>query len=271
MKRTTRALPLFALLLILAGTAQSTPCPRIISQAPYITRTLQWLGLEPCIVGVGNYDTLDLPRTGGVLDPDADAITLLQPQLMFNADGLEETRWQALAPPAAHAVTLHGFLSMAEVEENLRVIGRAARLADAEARAASFAQAWRAAAAQVHGNGRRVLLLSACSGTPYSFGRNTWLHDLFTAAGFTVAEDAERLRHLRPGEEITDISTLADRQQAEVLFVFERKAAQQCALIRPQRPLPIVTLDGGNFLHPAPSLLDGLAELQARRVQWSAP
>jgi ABC-type Fe3+-hydroxamate transport system substrate-binding protein len=262
---------LLTLAMLLCLSAPAAACPRIVSQAPYITRTLQWLGLEPCIVGVGNYDTLDLPHTGGVLDPDADAIALLQPQLMFNADWLEEARWQALAPPTARAVTLHGFLSMAEVEENLRIVGRAAQLDDAEARAASFAQAWRAAAAQVQGNGRRVLLLSACSGTPYSFGKNSWLHDLFTAAGFTVAEDAERLRHLRPGETITDIGTLADRQQAEVLFVFERKAAQQCALIRPQRPLPIVSLDGENFLHPAPSLLEGLAELQAKRAQWSVP
>ena len=257
-----------ALLLLGVGTAQAG-CPRIVSQAPYITKSLQWLGLQPCIVGVSRYDTLDLPRTGGVLDPDAEALDVLQPQLMFNADWLDAKKWQSLAPKGAQAITLHGFESMAQVEENLRVIGHAANQADTDMRVAGFARQWRAEAARVHGNRRRVLLLSACSGMPYSFGHDSWLYDLFTQAGFDVVENETKLRHLRPGETIADIGMLADTLRADVLFVFERKAAQQCQLIRPKRPLRIVTLDGDHFLHPAPVLLEGLAELREKRSQWS--
>ncbi len=258
----------FVLLLVGSGLAHAA-CPRIVSQAPYITRTLQWLGLQQCIVGVSRYDELDLPRTGGVLDPDAEAIEVLQPQLMFNADWLEEKKWRAVAPAGAQAITLHGFESMAQVEQNLRTIGHAVQMADADARAAAFARRWRKEANAVHGAHRRVLLLSACSGMPYSFGRDSWLYDLFTQAGFDVVETEAKLRHLRPGEAITDIGTLADTLRADVLFVFERKDAQQCQLIRPRRPLRIVTLDGDHFLHPAPVLLEGLADLRARRAQWS--
>lgn len=267
-----RTLPLVFLLFALASTAQSTlaACPRIVSQSPYITQTLQWLELEPCIVGVGRYDTLDLPRTGGILDPDAEAIALLQPQLMLNTDWLPADKWQALAPAGTQAVTLHGFDTMAQMEDNIRRIGVAAGLTDADDRAAAFSAAWRTRAAEVRGADRRVLLLSACSGTPYSFGRHTWLHDLFSQAGFTVVETEEKLRHLRALAPISDIGALADTLNAEVLFVFERRDAQQCQLIRPQRPLPIVLLDGDNFLHPAPAAtLRGLTELQAKRAQWS--
>lgn len=59
--------------------AVGADCPRIVSQSPYITRVLIWLGLERCIVGVSRYDALDRPKTGGVIDPDADAIALLEP------------------------------------------------------------------------------------------------------------------------------------------------------------------------------------------------
>jgi len=270
MRRTTHALALFALLLALAGTAQSAACPRIISQAPYITQTLHWLGLQPCIVGVNRYDTLELPRTGGILDPDREAIGLLQPQLLLNTDWLPAAEWQSMAPAGARALTLHGFEGMQQIEDNIRRIGHAADLSDADDRAAAFAAAWRSRAATINGAGRRVLLLSACSGTPYSFGRDTWLHDLFTQAGFTVVETETRLRHLRGDAAIGDIATLADTLHADVLFVFERRTAQQCQLIRPQHPLPIVTLDGDSFLHPAPAaVLRGLAELHEKRAQWN--
>lgn len=56
----------------------------------------------PRIVGVSRYDTLPLPPTGGALDPDA-------------------------APPGAKALRLHGFQRMAQVEENLRLVGMAAK------------------------------------------------------------------------------------------------------------------------------------------------
>ncbi|MCL2162776.1 MAG: hypothetical protein FWH56_13115, partial [Betaproteobacteria bacterium] len=60
------------------------PCPRIVSQSPYLTLALKWLERGDCIVGVSRYDREypALPRTGGVLDPDQAAIAAVRPDLI---------------------------------------------------------------------------------------------------------------------------------------------------------------------------------------------
>jgi iron complex transport system substrate-binding protein len=158
---------------------------------------------------------------------------------------------------------------MAEIEENLRRIGVAAGMEDIDARVAGFQRQWRALAAGLQGNGTRVLLLSACSGTPYSFGQERWLSDLFTRAGFVNVETVKKLRHVRPGEKVATLNALIDELQPQLLFVFERKQSGQCAFIKPKTPLKIINLDGELFLHPAPVLLQGLAALQQQRSNWS--
>lgn len=245
-------------------------CPRIISQSPYITHSLEWLGLKDCIVGVGRYDTLDRPRTGGVTDPDKAAIASLKPDLMFTSDWTSEKVWTESAPPGARAIRLHGFRSMREVEDNLRTIADAANRPDAAARAKAFAGQWRKTAKAVNGNNRRVLLLSACRGSPYTFGTDTWLHDLFTEAGFVDVETHSRLRHLKVDNPVAAVDDLVGKLKPEIVFVFERTNADQCAAILPRAGVKIVALDGEKFLHPAPTLLDGLDEIIARRALWSA-
>src|SRR3989338_1198240 len=106
--------------------AAAENCPRIISQSPYITHSLEWLGLKDCIVGVSRYDTLDRPRTGGVTDPDKAAIAALKPDLMLTSDWTSEKTWTDATPPCARAIRLYGFRSMREVEDNLHTIAEAA-------------------------------------------------------------------------------------------------------------------------------------------------
>lgn len=265
-----RILIALALLLLLpVAVAAPNDCPRIVSQSPYITKTLQWLGLEPCIVGVSRYDRLDLPHTGGVLDPDADIIAALQPDLLFTSDWTAAEKLVAVTPAGARGFRLGGFASMAEIEDNLRIIGREVGINDIEQRVSTFHQQWRARAAGMNGNGKKVLLLSACSGSPYSFGQQRWLSDLFTAAGFVVVETAQTIRHIKAGEEMTTLNALINELEPELLFVFERKTSQQCALIMPKTPLTIVNLDGEKFLHPAPVLLEGLTELRRHQSLWA--
>ncbi|GAB6043404.1 ABC transporter substrate-binding protein [Endothiovibrio diazotrophicus] len=271
--RSDRPLPALALIALLwgagAGAAAEGPpadCPAIVSQSPYLTHTLAWLGLSDCIVGTSRYDTLDRPRTGGVLDPDGEALALLEPALWFTSDWTPEERVQALTPPGTHAYRLDGFHSMAQVEENLRTIAAAAGLSDPAGRAAAFRGAWRAKAAAVAAGGKRALLLSACTGRPYSFGRDTWLYDLFTSAGFSVVETAERLHWSEPGE---GLERLIGELNPQVIFLFERPGAKQCALPPIQGATRIVPLDGERFLHPAPILLQGLDQLIAKRAEWA--
>ncbi len=243
-------------------------CPRIISQSPYITKTLQWLDLETCIVGVSRYDRLDRPHTGGVLDPDAAIIAALEPELLFTSDWTPAEKLAAITPEGTRSFRLGGFVSMAEIEANLRLIGGEAGIEDTEQRVTAFHRQWTSLAAQVNGNGKRVLLLSACSGMPYSFGQKRWLSDLFTEAGFVNVETADKIRHIKPGEEVTTINALINELEPELLFIFERKENVQCAFIKPKTPLQIINLDGEKFLHPAPLLLEGLAELQRHHSQW---
>ncbi len=252
-----------------AALATEAPCPRIVSQSPYITHTLQWLGLEPCIVGVSRYDTLQRPRTGGVIDPDAKAIAALQPQLLLTSDWTDAAKWQTATPPGARALRLAGFGAMSEVETNLHRIGEAAGLADAESHAKAFARQWRAAAAEVDGRGK-ALVVSACEEAPYSFGPNSYIYDLFTAAGFRMVETHDRIRHLKAGEPYPDLDTLIDALEPDWLFVLTRADVPQCAMLQPRADVAVIGLDGAPFFHPAPTLLDGLRQLAERRGHWQA-
>lgn len=252
---------LFCILGLLAGSAFGA-CPRIVSQSPYITHQLDWLKLERCIVGASRYDTqLKAADTGGVLDPDGAAIAAVKPDLLITSVWTPAETLAAATPPDARALRLASFQHMVQIEDNLREIGAAAGVADTEARVAAFARLWRKKTAAVGARGERVLLLSSCTGQPYSFGRNTWLGELFTAAGFTLAEETEGVRHLPAGQVERAGGALVAQMKPDLVFVFNRRIASACATV----PLPpgaeIVAMDGDLFLHPAPVLLDGLDAL----------
>jgi iron complex transport system substrate-binding protein len=253
---------LAGLLLALATLPATAACPRIVSQSPYITHALAWMGLADCIVGVSRYDTLDRPQTGGVIDPDKDMIDLLQPQLMITSDWTKAEVWQAAAPKGAVALRVGGFRGMADVEAMLRSIGHAAGVQDIDARVDRYVADWRAAAAQVGGKGRRVLLLSACTGAPYSFGRGTTLHELFTAAGFEVVADHDSIRNFRIDGPPGELSAWLDARHPELIFALKNRRDEACnaAIVRPG--IGIVPLADAHFVHPGPDLLLGLQELR---------
>lgn len=260
---------LLAGLLFLSVPANATTdCPRIISQSPYITHTLDWLGLKQCVVGASRYDQLEVPDTGGVMDPDGEVIASLEPDILFTSDWTDPRELAAITPKNARSYRLQGFQSMAQIEQNLRTIIEATGRDDLEPRTEQFARQWREAAKLLEAEGTRALLLSSCSGKPYSFGQETWLYDLFTTAGFEVVETHRRIRHLQPGNEIEDLTGLLNRYEPQVLFIFERNIGKNCNMLMPRVPVRIVTLDGEQFLHPAPVLLKGIARLQSRQHEW---
>jgi iron complex transport system substrate-binding protein len=237
-------------------------CPRIVSQSPYITQALIWFGLERCIVGVSRYDNLDRPRTGGVIDPDVDVIALLEPQLMITSNWTPAAAWQNAAPIGASTLRVDGFRGMAGVETMLRDIGRAAGVTDSEARVTRFAADWRAMAKTVNGKGRRVLILSACSQAPYSFGRGTTLHELFTAAGLDVVANHDSIRNFHPGKPDGDVSTWIKERKPDYILALKNNRDEACNASIAAPGIPILPLDGALFTHPGPALLDGLAQLR---------
>lgn len=251
---------------VAAGTEQ-TQCPRIVSQSPYITHSLEWLGLENCIVGASRYENGDLPETGGVMDPDPQAIARLAPDLMLTSNWTDEAVWQDAAPPGARALRLRGFGSMAEIETNLRHIANAAASEGADKRAQLFVQRWRDLARKVDGRGD-ALVVSACGGVPYSFGRNTYIYDLFASSGFRMVETHPNIRHLKEGEPYQSLDALIAAFEPDWLFVLTRRDKARCAALRPRSGVSVVGLDGELFFHPAPTLLKGLEQLVEQRGRW---
>lgn len=237
-------------------------CPRIASQSPYITHALEWMGLGDCIVGVSRYDSRDLPRTGGVIDPDGDMIALLDAELVITSNWTTPETLQAATPRGARALRVGGFDSMADAEAMLRDIGHAAGVADIDARVDRFVADWRAAVARIDGAHRRVLLVSACTGTPYSFGRGTTLFDLFSRAGFDVAETHKKI-HQFPGEPPAgDLAHWVDAIRPEIVFAFSNRWDSTCNAALARSGVRVVPLDGELFYHPGPRLLDGLAQVR---------
>jgi iron complex transport system substrate-binding protein len=236
--------------------------PRIVSQSPYITRAIEWLDLEDCIVGVSRYDQRSLPRTGGVMDPDAKAIAKLAPQLMITSTWTTEEVWLAAAPPDAIALRVGGFRGMDEVEEMLHDIGRAAGIIDINTRVAQFVADWHAAAERVEGRGQRVLILSACGRAPYSFGRGTTLHELFTRAGFQVVADHDGIRNFLPETPDGDVGAWISGRHPEFIFALKNRLEDACNpdIVRPG--IAIVPIEGDLFTHPGPGLVEGLKLLR---------
>lgn len=259
---------LVVILLLSAFQAQAWECPRIISQSPYITHSLQYLGLEKCIVGVSRYDELDLPHTGGILDPDKESIDSLMADIIFTTNWITDEAMAKATPEGVRYFRLNGFNAVIEIEENLRLIGRVTDMNRYQEKIDQFKDDLRTAKKKIDGNRKKALLLSSCSGSPYSFGKHTWLYDLFEQLNFNMVESHNKIRHIKPGNEITEITSLLDTFQPDILFIFERKLNSRCNLILPKVPVKIITLDGKHFLHPAPVLIKGLKELAEKRSVW---
>ncbi|MCK4864264.1 MAG: ABC transporter substrate-binding protein [Gammaproteobacteria bacterium] len=250
-------------------TAESkNSCPRIISQSPYISEMLDYLGMGHCIVGVSRYSKRDLPHTGGILDPDAEAIDALMPDLIITSDWSKEETLKSATPKGARSIRLKSFNKMSQLEDNMNTIVKATNWKGATHKINAFKNAWRSKVKQVKGNNKKVLLLSSCSGNAYSFGPNSRLHDLFTQAGFKVVETKGKIRHVRPGKEIEHITALLNRYQPELLFIFEQKLKKSCQMMMPKVPVRILSFDGKKFLHPNTAILDGLDLLISKKHRW---
>jgi len=249
--------------------AEEQTCPRIISQSPYISEMLDYLGLGKCIVGVSRYSKRDLPHTGGIFDPDAEAIDALMPDLFITSDWTKEETIKKVIPKETKVLRLSSFSKMIQLEENMLSIIKATNWYQAKPKVDKFAKIWRDKVKQVKGNNKKALLLSSCSGKPYSFGPNSRLHDLFTQAGFKVVETKGKIRHIRPGEEVETLTALLNQYQPDLLFIFEQRLKKSCQIMMPKVPVSILSFDGVKFLHPSTTILQGLDLLIEKKHRWN--
>lgn len=263
---------MIAVWLLAMAAVQAAECPRIVSQSPYLTMAIEWLGQGECIVGVSRYDTFKpaLPRTGGVMDPDAKAIAALKPELVVGSDMASEAAFAAAVPKGATGVRLGGFGTMFEVEDMLETLARVIQSPEG-GKVSGFRRGWFTRAKNSGARGERVLLLTACSGTPYSYGRKHVLGDLFHAAGFNVVDADVWVRAVRAGEAVADLPALIAMTQPDIVFTFNRAAETECKVVLEAKGFKLIALDGDNFLNPGHRMIDGLDEvtriMRAQRTQ----
>jgi len=254
--------PLLAALLIACGNAQAaTTCPRIVSQSPYLSIALDWLQRGDCVVGVSRYDRRSLPKTGGILDPDGVAIARLKPDLIVASKSADAVTMEMLTPSGAQLLQVDGLESVAGSDAMLQALATASRAPDGDSRIAGLQRARQARIGQIGAHGQRVLVLSACSGSPYSFGRQHYVGDAFAQAGFSVVESAPRIRHLREGAEIDSIGKLVETLRPDIVVSLANASSVSCNAELGSLPVRIVHLRGENFFNPGPRLIDGFKEL----------
>lgn len=243
-------------------------CQRIISQSPYITHQLNYLGLQDCIVGASRYDkALNVANTGGLFDPDKEIIESLNADLWITSNWTKQALFDEIKPFAGKALRLDSFESMSQIESNLSLILQTLGRTDLQVKVDDFAQNWRSQAKAINAQGQRALLISSCSGQPYFFGQKSYLTDLFTQAGFKVVGENPRITHLPITQNTNALEQLIAKTQPDTVFIFEQSLSNACRLVSLPKQTTIVTLDGHDFLQPAPSLLLGLEKLH-KNLMW---
>ena len=252
-----------------ATQVKNQECPRIISQSPYISDMLTYLGMEKCIVGVSRYSKRDLPRTGGIKDPDREAIDALMPDIFITSNRTKSKTLKEVMPKGTKVIKLQSLNKMTQLEENMKSVIEITNWKGASEKITSFSKSWRKKVTQVKGNNKKVLLLSSCSGNAYSFGPNSRLYNLFTLAEFNVVETKEKIRHVHAGKEIEHITGLLDKYQPDLLFIFEQRLKKQCQMMKPKVPVSILSFDGEKFLLPTTKILQGLDLLISKKSYWN--
>lgn len=127
MKRSVSALAALAILAFGVSVTHTQRTPqRVISLVPSVTEMLFAIGAGPRVVGVSSFDrhppeVARLPRVGGLLDPDLEAILALHPDLVIvyaTQSNLKSQLERAGVPMFLYA---HG--GLADITETIRRLG----------------------------------------------------------------------------------------------------------------------------------------------------
>ena len=187
---------------------------------------------------------------------------LIKPDVVVTSDRADAATLAAAVPAGVRVVRLGGFGSMADTEAMLEDLALVSQSPEG-GKVTRYRRGWFVLAKNSGARGERVLLLTACGDTPYSYGRRHVLGDLFFSAGFNVLEDDVAVRPLRAGEAFADLPALVAHHRPDIVFTFDRSTDDTCRAVLDPAGQRIIHLDGKNFLNPGPRLLDGLKELAA--------
>ncbi len=245
---------------------------KTVSQSPYITHSIEFFDMKECIIGVSIYDkqvSNSVAKTGKVFAPDKEAIDRLRADFIFTSDWTKPSTLTDVTPQDTKSFILHGFGSMKQIENNLYTIGNVLEVKDFQTKVQNFSNEWRTLAHAVDAKDKKVLLMSACSKDPYSYGQKTYLGDLFREAGFDVVDRSKKVKVFKITKEKNELDEFIEKEKPDFIFGFvPYTKASACSVLETHKRLPIVYLDGDLFLHPAPVIIEGLKELKSKEGEW---
>jgi iron complex transport system substrate-binding protein len=198
--RTVTAAAILAALIAPAGAAPVVarpPAPvepaapqRIVCFIPAVTQMLFAIGAGPQVVAVGTFDreppaVLNLPRVGGLLDPDTERILAMRPDLVVVYDGQQELEASLRNAGVRMYVYKHG--DLASVTATMRELGRmVGHREEADRAAAQLESRLRAVADRVAGRSRPLTMLV--------FGREPHtLRNIYASGGYGFLHDILRI------------------------------------------------------------------------------
>lgn len=262
---------------VLAWIVQAqAPPQRVVSLVPSVTEMLFAIGAGPRVIGVGSFDqypreVVGLPRVGGLLDPNTEAILALHPDLVIiyaTQVDLKSRLERAGVPMFAYA---HG--GLADVTDTIRRLGTLLGLADrARAVAADLEAKIEAIRARV-GRARRPRVLvvfgreAGSLRNLYASGGIGFIQDMLAAAGGdNVFADVQResvqatteLILARAPEVIVELKpeSFPESQRAPERAVWKRLSAVPA--VQSDR---IYLLVGDEFVVPGPRVAAGTEKL----------
>jgi iron complex transport system substrate-binding protein len=256
---------------------------RILSLAPSVTEILFALGLGSRVVGVDSFsdfppEARTLPRLGGLLDPDLEAMLRLRPDLVILLDSQAEVARSLEAAGVAALAVPHE--DLADVERAVRAIGsRVGRAGRAGALADGIRVALERGRVQaLEGSRPRVLFVVAREpgqvASLTAAGGRTYLDELIKlAGGRNVLRDspvrypqlsAESTLRLQP-DVVLEWSPAPETATPDEL---ERGDRRLIAEWTPLAGLPAVAAQRVHVLHedfwlrPGPRVVEALARLK---------
>lgn len=240
--------------------AQAVECPRVVSQIPSITQTIDWLNASHCMVGVSQYDMRsDLPRTGGMGKPDYAAIAALRPDIVY----LLRTSAVEPAPPTGAGnvrfIRRPAIRSIDDIVETTHDVAQQLNLPNPSIERDRLRAIfdWKfariAAGNPFHGN---VAVLTGCFQGGKVLGGRHWSADALRRAGFSV-DPAQEVLILKGSEkEVVDqMRGYWDKHQITGVILLRDWVDATCGHSAQPRGMRMFPVGGRTMTYPSPSLI----------------
>jgi iron complex transport system substrate-binding protein len=251
---------------LLAAAALAAGSPqRVVSLAPSLTDIVLGLGAQERLVGVSRFDddarVKGLPRVGGLLDPNLEAVVQLHPDLVLALDGAVEAPTLGALRRAGLNVLALRHDALPQVFASVRAVAAALGQPEAGERMQARLEA-QLGAVRARARGQRALRVALVIGwRPLVLaGRGSYLEPLLEAAGgVNVAASAlawptSSMEALLAAPPEVVVDGAPGEVDAEALRLRELLEAHGSRVAR---------LPSGDLFRPGPRAVEALPELEA--------